>query len=82
MTTVLVVDDQSLIRSAVRDLLENAEDITVVGEAADGAVAIGDGTSATGVDAVAFGDGTIASGPASTALGDGTKANCGNGTTT
>lgn len=40
MTTVLIVDDQSLIRSAVRDLLENAEDITVAGEAADGAVAI------------------------------------------
>lgn len=40
MTTVLIVDDQSLIRSAVRDLLENAPDISVVGEASDGAVAI------------------------------------------
>ncbi|MDO8381686.1 MAG: response regulator transcription factor [Microbacterium sp.] len=40
MTTVLIVDDQSLIRSAVRDLLENEPDISVVGEASDGAVAI------------------------------------------
>ncbi len=40
MTTVLIVDDQALIRSAVRDLLENAADITVVGEASDGALAI------------------------------------------
>ncbi len=39
MTTVLVVDDQSLIRSAVRDLLESAPGMTVVGEAADGAQA-------------------------------------------
>ncbi|TQJ29969.1 response regulator transcription factor [Microbacterium sp. SLBN-146] len=39
MTTVLVVDDQSLIRSAVRDLLESAPGVTVVGEAADGAEA-------------------------------------------
>lgn len=39
MTTVLVVDDQSLIRSAVRDLLESAPGITVVGEASDGAEA-------------------------------------------
>ncbi|WP_396642728.1 response regulator [Microbacterium sp.] len=40
MTRVLIVDDQSLIRSAVRDLLENADDMIVLGEAADGAVAI------------------------------------------
>jgi DNA-binding NarL/FixJ family response regulator len=39
VTTVLVVDDQSLIRSAVRDLLESAPGMTVVGEAADGAQA-------------------------------------------
>lgn len=39
MTSVLIVDDQSLIRSAVRDLLENEPDITVVGEASDGSVA-------------------------------------------
>lgn len=40
MTTVLIVDDQALIRSAVSDLLENAADVTVVGEASDGAQAI------------------------------------------
>lgn len=40
MTTVIVVDDQSLIRSAVRDLLDAAEGITVVGEAADGETAV------------------------------------------
>lgn len=40
MTSVLIVDDQALIRSAVRDLLDNADDITVVGEAPDGAAAI------------------------------------------
>ena len=36
MTTVIVVDDQALIRTAVRDLLDAAEGISVVGEAADG----------------------------------------------
>lgn len=40
MTTVIVVDDQSLIRSAVRDLLDAAEGITVMGEAADGETAV------------------------------------------
>ncbi len=40
VTTVIVVDDQSLIRSAVRDLLDAAEGITVVGEAADGEAAV------------------------------------------
>ncbi|WAC68230.1 response regulator [Microbacterium sp. SL75] len=40
MTTVIVVDDQSLIRSAVRDLLDAAEGITVVGEAVDGETAV------------------------------------------
>ncbi|MCT2086034.1 response regulator transcription factor [Microbacterium enclense] len=40
MTTVLVVDDQALIRAAVRDLLDSAADIEVVGEAADGEVAV------------------------------------------
>lgn len=36
MISVLVVDDQALIRSAVADLVGRAEDVTVVGEAADG----------------------------------------------
>ncbi|MFS0793551.1 response regulator transcription factor [Microbacterium sp. 1P10AE] len=36
MTTVVVVDDQALIRAAVRDLLDSAPGIDVVGEAADG----------------------------------------------
>jgi DNA-binding NarL/FixJ family response regulator len=40
VTTVLVVDDQALIRSAVRDLLDAAPAIDVVGEAADGEVAV------------------------------------------
>jgi DNA-binding NarL/FixJ family response regulator len=36
VTTVLVVDDQSLIRQAVSDILSHADGITVVGEAVDG----------------------------------------------
>ena len=40
MTTVLVVDDQSLIRQAVSDILSHAEGITVVGEAVDGQDAV------------------------------------------
>jgi DNA-binding NarL/FixJ family response regulator len=37
---VLVADDQSLVRAGFRALLERAEDIEVVGEAADGAQAV------------------------------------------
>src|SRR5919112_798786 len=37
---VLVVDDQALIRSGFRLILEAEDDITVVGEAGDGEVAI------------------------------------------
>lgn len=40
MTRVLVVDDQALIRSAVRDLLDAADGIEVVGEAVDGEEAV------------------------------------------
>lgn len=40
MTTVLVVDDQTLIRQAVNQILASHPDIDVVGEAADGAEAI------------------------------------------
>lgn len=40
MTTVLVVDDQSLIRSAVRDILSHEQGIEVVGEAANGRDAV------------------------------------------
>lgn len=40
MTTVLVVDDQSLIRTAVRDILDGEGDITVVGEALTGTEAV------------------------------------------
>lgn len=36
MTTVLVVDDQALIRQAVTDILSHADGISVVGEAVDG----------------------------------------------
>jgi DNA-binding NarL/FixJ family response regulator len=37
---VLLVDDQALLRDAFRTLLESADDITVVGEAADGRAAV------------------------------------------
>ena len=37
MISVLVADDQPLMRSAVRTFLDNEEDMTVVGEAVDGA---------------------------------------------
>lgn len=40
MTSVLIVDDQALIRSAVRDLLTHEPGISVVGEAVDGAAAV------------------------------------------
>ena len=40
MIAVVVVDDQALIRSAVRDLLDTEPDIEVVGEAADGESAV------------------------------------------
>ncbi|MGW5785578.1 response regulator [Streptomyces sp. NPDC003757] len=39
MTTVLIADDQSLQRFGFRMLLESQDDLTVVGEAADGAEA-------------------------------------------
>ena len=40
MRTVLLADDQPLVRTGIRTLLELADDITVVGEAADGAEAV------------------------------------------
>lgn len=40
MTRVLVVDDQILIRQAVADILSGTDDITVVGQAANGAQAV------------------------------------------
>ncbi|WP_406106716.1 response regulator [Micromonospora globbae] len=40
MIRVLVVDDEQLVRSGLRMILEAAPDITVVGEAADGAEAL------------------------------------------
>jgi len=39
-TTVLLVDDQAMIRSGIRGLLELDDDITVVGEAGDGRAAV------------------------------------------
>jgi DNA-binding NarL/FixJ family response regulator len=36
----LIVDDQDLVRDGIRAVLETAPDITVVGEAADGAEAV------------------------------------------
>jgi DNA-binding NarL/FixJ family response regulator len=40
MTTVLVVDDQALVRVGLAKVLESEQDMTVVGEAADGAEAV------------------------------------------
>lgn len=40
MTSILVVDDQALIRQAVSDILSGAEGLTVVGEAVDGRDAV------------------------------------------
>lgn len=40
MTTVLVVDDQSLIRQAVADIFESEPDVEVVGEAVNGRQAV------------------------------------------
>ncbi|TDB92391.1 response regulator transcription factor [Actinomadura sp. 7K534] len=39
--SVLLADDQALLRAAFRTLLDTADDITVVGEAADGREAVG-----------------------------------------
>ena len=40
MITVLLVDDQALLRMGLRLVLEAADDLTVVGEAADGSTAL------------------------------------------
>ncbi|HET8616618.1 MAG TPA: response regulator transcription factor [Actinomycetales bacterium] len=40
MTTVVVADDQGMVRSGLISLLEGDPDVTVVGEAADGAQAV------------------------------------------
>ena len=40
MTTVLIVDDQELVRTGLRTILEHQEGIEVVGEAADGREAV------------------------------------------
>ncbi|MGZ4372321.1 MAG: response regulator [Gaiellaceae bacterium] len=40
MTTVLIVDDQALVRVGLRKILESEPDTTVVGEAADGEDAV------------------------------------------
>lgn len=40
MISVLVVDDEQLVRSGLRMILESAPDVEVVGEAADGAEAV------------------------------------------
>lgn len=37
---VLVIDDEALVRSGLRMILESADDVTVVGEASDGAEAV------------------------------------------
>ena len=40
MIRVLLVDDQALVRAGFRSLLEDEDDIEVVGEAGDGATAV------------------------------------------
>ncbi|MEU6262665.1 response regulator transcription factor [Saccharopolyspora shandongensis] len=40
MITVLIVDDQDLVRIGLRTLLDNEDDLTCVGEAADGLAAV------------------------------------------
>jgi DNA-binding NarL/FixJ family response regulator len=40
VTSVLVVDDQDLVRLGLRTLLDNEDDLTVAGEAADGLAAV------------------------------------------
>ncbi len=40
MTTVLLVDDQALLRMGFRLVIESEPDLEVVGEASDGAVAL------------------------------------------
>jgi DNA-binding NarL/FixJ family response regulator len=47
---VLIADDQMLIRQGIRTLLEMDRDISVVGEAADGAEAIASVLSGSGLD--------------------------------
>jgi DNA-binding NarL/FixJ family response regulator len=41
MTSVLIVDDQALVRMGLRKVLENEPDLTVVGEAENGEQAVG-----------------------------------------
>jgi len=41
MTTVVVVDDHRLVRAGLRTIIDASDDLTVVGEAADGAEALG-----------------------------------------
>ena len=40
MTTVAIVDDQTLVRSGLHSILEKQPDLEVVGEAGDGAAAL------------------------------------------
>ena len=40
MTRVLLVDDQSMVRTGFRTILESEDGITVVGEAENGQIAI------------------------------------------
>ena len=41
MTNVLIADDQALVRVGLRKILESEPETSVVGEAADGADALG-----------------------------------------
>jgi YesN/AraC family two-component response regulator len=40
MITVLIVDDQDLVRLGLRTLIDNEDDMTCAGEAADGLAAV------------------------------------------
>lgn len=45
MISVLIVDDQALVRAGIRSLLENDAELSVVGEAADGRTAVAQATA-------------------------------------
>ena len=41
MTRIVIIDDDPLVRSGLRMIIESAEDLTIVGEGADGGEAVG-----------------------------------------
>lgn len=41
MTRIVIIDDDPLVRSGLRMIIESADDLTIVGEGGDGAEAVG-----------------------------------------